>query len=56
MTVVKALDFDETYSMSQIFIEDELHIRFVHLNRLIKAKKASGRYRDLDDIEQLSKE
>lgn len=56
MTAVKGLSFDETYNMSQLFPEDGLNIRFIHLNHLIQAKKASGRFRDLDDIDQLTKE
>lgn len=32
-----------------------LQIRFVHINHLIEAKKAAGRYKDLDDKEQLTK-
>ncbi|MCD6013033.1 MAG: hypothetical protein K0Q79_2895 [Flavipsychrobacter sp.] len=55
MTAVKGLDFDEAHSSSQNFIENDVAFRFLHLNQLIKAKRASGRHRDLDDIEQLSK-
>jgi hypothetical protein len=36
------------------FDENGLIVRFIHLNNLIQAKKASGRYKDLDDIEKLS--
>lgn len=56
MTAVKGLTFDETFKMSQIYNEDGLDIRFIHLTHLIEAKKAAGRFRDLDDIEQLTKE
>ncbi len=56
MTAVKGLAFDETYSLSQLYNEDGLQIRFIHLNHLLKAKNAAGRFRDLDDIDQLSKE
>ena len=51
---VKGCDFDEAYSISQIFMEDNLPIRFIHLQTLLQAKKASGRHKDLDDIEKLS--
>lgn len=40
--------------MANIFNEDGLQIRFIHLNTLIEAKQASGRYKDLDDIEKLT--
>ena len=56
MTAVKGLTFDETYNQSQLYNEDGLQIRFIHLNHLLQAKKAAGRFRDLDDIEQLTKE
>lgn len=56
MTSVKGLLFDETYAMAQTYGEDGLQLKFIHINHLIQAKKASGRFRDLDDIEQLTKE
>jgi hypothetical protein len=55
MTAVKGLDFDSAYADAQYFTEDNVTFRFLHVNRLIQAKQASGRHRDLDDIEQLSK-
>ncbi|HRH60610.1 MAG TPA: hypothetical protein PL045_08575 [Chitinophagaceae bacterium] len=55
MTAVKGLAFDETYRMSQYYDGEGLQIRFVHINHLIEAKKAAGRYKDLDDKEQLTK-
>lgn len=54
MTKVKGCDFDEAYLLSQVYVEDNLPIRFIHLRTLLQAKKASGRYKDLDDIEKLS--
>ena len=56
MTAVKGLNFADAFKMSQIYNEEGLKIRFIHINHLIEAKKASGRYRDLDDIDQLTKE
>lgn len=55
MTTVKGLDFGDTFDKSQVHIEDGLQIRFLHINSLIDAKKAAGRYKDLDDINQLQK-
>ena len=55
MTAVKGLDFDEAFEKSVIHHEDELPVRFLHINSLIDAKKAAGRYKDLDDISQLQK-
>ena len=56
MTAVKGLAFEETYKQSQFYNEDGLQIRFLHLNHLLQSKKAAGRFRDLDDIDQLTKE
>jgi hypothetical protein len=41
-------------SRFKIIEEEGLQIRVIHLNDLISAKKAAGRYR-LDDIEKLTK-
>jgi hypothetical protein len=54
MKYVKGCNFEEAYLQSQIFTENELPIRFLHLKTLLVAKKAAGRYRDLDDIEKLT--
>ena len=56
MTTVKGLAFEDTYKQAQFYNEDGLQIRFLHLNHLLQAKKAAGRFRDLDDIDQLTKE
>lgn len=55
MTNVKGLDFDEAFKSAQYYTEGATTFRFLHVQSLIKAKQASGRNRDLDDIEQLSK-
>jgi hypothetical protein len=55
MTDVKGLAFDDAFKDAQYYQEDNIIFRYLHINNLIQAKKASGRYRDLDDIEQLSK-
>ena len=51
---VKGCDFNEAYTISKVYEENGLKIRFVHLDTLIEAKKAAGRYKDLDDIEKLT--
>lgn len=55
MTAVKGLDFDDAFGLSQTYTEGDLPIRFLHINSLLQAKKAAGRYKDLDDIQQLQK-
>lgn len=47
------LRFSDCYSTSKFVDFDNLSIRVIDLRDLISAKKASGRYKDLDDIEHL---
>ena len=54
MKVMKGCDFSEAFALSKLFQEDNLTIRHIDLETLIKAKTASGRYKDLDDIEKLT--
>ena len=54
LTNLKGVDFKEAYALSQIFIDGDLEVRYLHLNNLIAAKKAAGRHKDLDDIEKLT--
>jgi len=56
MTSLKGVDFDEAYAKAVFYMEEDIPIRFLHLSSLLDAKRASGRYKDLDDIDQLSKE
>jgi hypothetical protein len=51
---VKGCNFDDAYKISKLFDEGGLQIRYVHINTLIEAKTAAGRYKDLDDLEKLS--
>ena len=55
MTEVKGIKFDEAYQKSKIYEESGISIRYLHLSNLIQAKRASGRHKDLDDIENLEK-
>jgi hypothetical protein len=54
MTEVKGLSFDTAYQASNIIKIENLSVRLINLNDLLKAKKSSGRPKDLDDIENLS--
>jgi hypothetical protein len=54
MTDVKGLNFDETFKASEIVDVENLKVRVIHLNQLLNAKKASGRHKDLDDIDHLT--
>lgn len=54
MTKLKGVEF--TYAMEKAEQKEleGLKVRFLNLADLIKAKTASGRYKDLDDIEKLT--
>ena len=56
MTKVKGLVFATAYKRSMIYETNGIKIRLIHYNSLIKAKKASGRLKDLNDIQQLEEE
>jgi predicted nucleotidyltransferase len=55
MVRVKGLEFKEAYSKSKNYTIEKVKIRTIRLEDLIQTKKAAGRFKDLDDIEQLSK-
>jgi hypothetical protein len=53
MVEVKGLNFDECFANAVYFEEDGLMIRTIYITDLITAKKASGRFKDLNDLENL---
>lgn len=53
MTVLKGLEFGSAYKQSTVEQVDGLPVRIIHLNQLIEAKKAAGRNKDLNDLENL---
>jgi hypothetical protein len=53
MVKVKGLDFSTCFDQTVIFEDEDLKIRTIHKNDLIKAKKSSGRLKDLNDLENL---
>lgn len=54
MKNVKGLDFETAYQHSAFVEADGFPIRLVDYRDLIKAKKASGRAKDINDIENLT--
>ncbi len=54
ITKLKGVSFIEAFPQAKIFEEEGLKIRFIHLDNLLQAKRASGRHKDLDDIEKLT--
>ncbi len=54
LTALKGLaSFEEAFLMATIEVVDGIDVRVIHLQHLIKAKEASGRHRDLNDIDNL---
>ncbi len=48
-------NFDECYYLSPTAIIENVPIKFLHINKLIEEKKASGRPKDLLDLIELEK-
>ncbi len=58
MTAVKGLEnigFEECFQYAVITEIENTQVRFLHLNHLITCKKATGRLKDLLDVEELEK-
>jgi hypothetical protein len=55
LTLVKGLDFDESFKDSRFFEDNGLEIRTIQIHHHLEAKKAAARSRDMNDIEQLTK-
>ena len=58
MTSIKGFNqakFDECYNIAPTAIIHNIPVKFLHLNQLIEAKKASGRPKDLLDVIELEK-
>lgn len=55
MTSVKGLSFDESFKHSKQFPVGDIKVNLIDYRDLIATKQASGRHKDLDDIEKLNK-
>lgn len=55
LTQVDGLLFSESYKKRKYFEVENLQIPYIDFDDLIKNKLASGRYKDLADIEQLKR-
>ena len=53
MTSARVLKFEEAYKNSTVHQIDNLEIRVVHINDLIRQKKAVNRPKDINDIQHL---
>ncbi len=55
LTSIDGVEFAECYKNKQVVAIDDVMINFISLEDLKRNKKASGRYRDLDDLDHLEK-
>lgn len=53
LTKISGVEFDDCYAERVIDTIDEVEISLIGLSQLKVNKKASGRYKDLDDLEHL---
>ena len=53
LTHCKGLEFSETYKESNLIEVEGLKVNLISYHHLIQAKKASGRYKDLNDLDHL---
>ena len=55
LTDISGVSFKEVYESSKIYEDEGFKIRCIHINELIKNKKATGRVKDLGDVDMLEK-
>ena len=55
LTDISGVSFKEVYESSKIYEDEGLKIRCIHINELIRNKKATGRMKDLGDVDMLEK-
>ncbi len=55
LTGISGVKFEECFAERVSGIIEGIHVNFISLAHLKANKKASGRYKDLDDLENLSK-
>ena len=53
ITSASGIDFEECYQKRVTDMIDDVEVHFINLEHLKRNKKASGRYKDLDDLEHL---
>ncbi len=55
LTRLTGLEFDKCAENCQFFTEDDLKIPYIFIDDLLINKMATGRFKDLNDVEQLNK-
>ncbi|HEX9925248.1 MAG TPA: hypothetical protein VGD99_21505 [Anaerolineae bacterium] len=54
LTTISGVSFEECYAERQVDVLDGIEVNLISLDHLKVNKKASGRYKDLNDLENLS--
>ena len=54
LTTISGVSFEECYVARQVDTLDGIEVNLISLKHLKINKKASGRYKDLNDLENLS--
>ena len=54
LTTISGVNFEECYAARQVDVLDGVEVNLISLDHLKVNKKASGRYKDLNDLENLS--
>jgi hypothetical protein len=55
LTAISGITFDEAYPRRQVQNVEGVEVSFIDLEYLRRNKKASGRFKDLDDLDNLPK-
>ena len=55
ITNLKGLDFPEAHAQATDALVEGLTVRLIHYQHLLQAKRAAGRPRDHNDLDNLSK-
>ena len=55
LTVCKGLIFEDTFAASSKVVIGKTEVNVIDIQNLLKAKRAAGRHKDLDDIDELTK-
>ncbi len=55
LSKIKGVEFAEAYPLCKTFIQNNIEVKYIHINHLIQAKEAAGRFKDKADIEELKK-
>ena len=54
MNNISGVKFEDAYSQIQTINFEDIEIKCIHYNDLIKNKLATARFKDLDDVEKLT--